>query len=71
MNFVSLQKFFRFLDQLGLKEIVIWTPHDAPVSYVPESRDFPGSYVPGSRNSPVSYVPGSRKTWPAENPKQS
>ena len=47
MNFVSLQKFFHFLDQLGLGEIVILilkaTPHDSLVSYVPESWDSPVS----------------------------
>ena len=32
MNFVSLQKFFRFLDQLGLGEIVIWILKQLPMT---------------------------------------
>ena len=32
MNLVSLQKFFRFLDQLGLGEIVIWILKQLPTT---------------------------------------
>ena len=32
MNFVSLPKFFRFLDQLGLGEIVIWILKQLPMT---------------------------------------
>ena len=59
MNFVSLQKFLHFLDQLGLWEIVILILKQLPTTpRCPMYRGVETLKYFVSQNSPVSYVPG-------------